>query len=369
MKLRMLCICGLCLWMFILPVSAAEIDTAGTPPAAGLIEELVPEEMEQLLEGSGFPSVTEIITMTPADFWELTKQYISESFYGMRSAFFSILAICLLCGMLSSLTPSGGDATGAAVEMVAVLCISATVSVQIVDCVTRVGNSLQNCAYFMLSFTPILAVLLAAYGLPATAGVYNLLVLGACQIISQVVSAGLVPAAGAYVALCISAGVSGNKGLWSIASAVKKISSWVLSLMMTVFAGFLTLQGFMSSGTDNLTIHTTKFLVGNLVPVVGSAISDALGAAQGSIQLIKNAVGTAGIVVVLLTFLPILIEVVLWRMALGLAAACGEIMGVGSVSKLLASFADVMAVLCAVILSVGLLMIISTAVMLAISAG
>lgn len=338
------------------------------PPAAELIEDLVPPEMEELLESRGFPSIAEIITMTPTDFLRLMKQSASDSLYSMRSAFFSTMAICVLCAMLGSFAP-GGAAVGEAVDVVAQLCVAITVTKQIMDCVIRVDSTIQDCAMFMLSFTPVLSVLISAYGLPATAGFYNFALLGACQFISQAAASGLIPAVGAYIALCVSAGVSGNKGLWSIAGQIKKICNWCLSFMLTIFTSLLTLQGFISSGADDLTIRTTKFLVGNLVPVIGSAISDALIAAQGSIRLVKNMVGTAGIVAALLMFLPVLTHVLLWRVVLGFSAACGEIIGAGNVSKLLSSFADVMAVLMGVVICAGLLVTASTAVMIAMSAG
>ena len=77
-----------------------------------------------------------------------------------------------------------------------------------------------------------------------------------------------------------------------------------------------------------MAIRTTKFLVGNFVPVVGSALADALMAAQGSIRIIKNAVGVAGVVAALIIFLPVLTEALLWRMALALTSACSDLLGV-----------------------------------------
>ncbi len=368
MKKRMLVALMVLLSLVLLPLPAfAGSDSA--PPAAEMIEELVPEEMAELLEERGLPPIGELIAMTPADFTELALSALSDALFSMRSAMLSLVAICLLCGLLQTLTPAGEGTLSGVLEVVAVLCVSATVTARMVGTVTRVGASIQECALFMLSFTPILALLISAYGLPATATLYNLMVLGACQVISQIVAANLVPSMGVYVALCVSAGVSANKGLWSLAGSIKKLGSWALGFIMTMFTGFLTLGGFMSSGADSMAIRTTKFLVGNFVPVVGSALADALMAAQGSIRIIKNAVGVAGVVAALIIFLPVLTEALLWRMALALTSACSDLLGVSVLAKLLSAFADVMALLSAIVISIGLLMIISTAAMLAMQAG
>lgn len=355
-----------CLWLFILPVYAGEETTS---PAGEIIEELVPDEITKLLKERGLPPIGELISMTPGDFSSLVLESIGDALYSVRGAMLSLMAICLLCGLLESLTSATDEALSGVMQVVAVLCVSATVTARIVGTISRVGVSIQECTLFMLSFTPVLALLISAYGLPATATLYNLMVLGACQVISQIAASNLVPVMGVYVALCVSAGVSGNKGLWSLAGSIKKLGSWALGLMMTMFTGFLTLGGFMSSGADSMSIRATKFLVGNMVPVVGSALVDALMAAQGSIRIIKNAVGVAGVVAALIIFLPVLAEALLWRMALTLTSACSDLLGVSVLSKLLAAFSDVMALLVAVIISVALLMIISTAAMLAMQAG
>ena len=56
------------------------------------------------------------------------------------------------------------------------------------------------------------------------------------------------------------------------------------------------------------------------MPVVGGAVSDALGSIVSSLSLVRGATGAFGILAVLLIALPVFAELLLWLMTLNLCA-------------------------------------------------
>ena len=70
-----------------------------------------------------------------------------------------------------------------------------------------------------------------------------------------------------------------------------------------------------------------------------------------------------------MTFLPILLQTVMWYLAVNLSSALGEMLGVKPVAQILKSASATLGVLIAVILCFALLIIISTSLVLIISMG
>lgn len=106
-----------------------------------------------------------------------------------------------------------------------------------------------------------------------------------------------------------------------------------MGIITTLFVGMLSLQTVIGSGGDTLLLKASKFLAGSMIPVIGGTISDALGAAKGCVQLLKGAVGSFGILVAVLTFLPALLQVGMWYLSLKASAWVSSMLGAGGGCK------------------------------------
>ena len=65
-----------------------------------------------------------------------------------------------------------------------------------------------------------------------------------------------------------------------------------------LFVGVLTIKGVLGANLDALGAKGIKFAVSSFVPVVGGILSDAVETVAGSGQLIKNSLGTVGLIAV-----------------------------------------------------------------------
>jgi len=85
-----------------------------------------------------------------------------------------------------------------------------------------------------------------------------------------------------------------------LANLLRNVSVGCLGVFVTVFLGVISIRGAGSAVADGVTIRTAKYIAGNFVPVVGRMFSDASETIIGASLLVKNAVGLAGVVILLI---------------------------------------------------------------------
>jgi stage III sporulation protein AE len=124
----------------------------------------------------------------------------------------------------------------------------------------------------------------------------------------------------------------------------------------------------VSGSADGVTARAARFLIGSFVPVVGGALSETVSAARGCLRLIKTSVGAYGILAAAFVFLPVLLRVFCWYFVTGASAIAGDLLGAGTVASLMRSCSSALGILIAVVLCFALLIIVSTTVLLVVSA-
>ena len=144
---------------------------------------------------------------------------------------------------------------------------------------------------------------------------------------------------------------------------------WGLGIITTLFVSFLSMQTFVSSSVDVVTLKASRFLMGSFIPVVGSILSEAFGAAQGCISLLKGTVGSFGIIVALCTILPILLKVILWYFVTWIGVQLSNILQVQESGAILKAANNTFAVLLAILLCFSLLVVVATTLVIFIGTG
>ncbi len=332
------------------------------PPAA---QELADELSDELSLGD--LSMGKALSLPPKALWNLMTRHAAQTVAAYKKEMLSILAAVLLCAVLSVL----GEKTQASsvFGLIGVLSITAILSGPVLECLALGAESIRACAQFMLVYIPIYATVVATGGAPATAAVYHTVLMIAAQTVSQLAAGVFLPLTQSYMMLSLAGGIGQNGGIMMTSGAIKKLINWGLVLAMTAFTGLLSLQSFLGSAADGAAVKTAKFLVGSFIPVVGSVLTDALSAMQGSLQIIKASVGSFGILVAVLTFLPVLLRITVLRAVVSIAAITGEMLSVSPVKGILTGFSNLLSIMTAILLSMMLLLVISTAIMLSLTGG
>ena len=274
----------------------------------------------------------------------------------------TIIAVLVLCAMLSAYKTGLSDDIGATVHTVAALCVSAAVAAPAVSFIQTAGGVISNSANLLLAYIPIVTVMMAASGKGVSAASYQASMIAAGQGAARVCSDIILPLMNIFLGLSITSGISPETRLSGFTVTVSKLSKWLLAFVMTVFTAVLSVRQFASNALDTVAVRTAKFALSSFVPVVGGALSEAYKTVQGSLTVLKSGLGIFVILGIAFTFLPVVIQGLGWAFCLFIGKSAAEVMGVDGCAKLLEALGAVFSTLISVLLCVMSVFIISTAV-------
>ncbi|MBO5357909.1 MAG: hypothetical protein J6A78_01130 [Clostridia bacterium] len=276
-------------------------------------------------------------------------------------AFGIILALIILSTVISTAFKDGVSET---VTFATVLAVSAALLSPIYSVVTAAAEALRGCAAFMTAFIPVFAGIVAASGKALTSASMSGVLLLAANLVTFIANFAVLPLTCGHLSLSIAASVSPLLQNTNLANSVKKLSLWIMGFISTVFVGILSIQTAINGAADSLTLRTAKFIVGSSVPVAGGVLSEALATVTASLSLLRSSVGIWGVLICALTFLPIIIELLMWRLALWGLSFLGDTLSTPKISALLKSVDAVLSVLVGVVLLTAAMFIISLTVVI-----
>lgn len=277
------------------------------------------------------------------------------------ATFSCVLGIILLT---AALIGNSAGSVNHTVIYITVISVAALLINPLLSSVNAAVEALRSCAYFISAFVPVFASIVAAGGKVATSVSMSALLLGAANGMTYIANFIIVPLMSGYLAVSVSSSVSpliNNSGL---SEGIKKVVFWIMSLISTLFVGILGIQTAVNSSADNLSMKTAKFIVGSAVPVTGGVLSEALGTLTASISLLKSSVGIYGVIVCCLFFLPILCELLIWRLGLFGTIFISNVFSLPKLSGLLKAIDTVLSVLIGIILISCAMFIISLTVVI-----
>ena len=332
----------------------------------------VPEGTGDLLEENRIDGIDpeSILNFSFGDFFNSLWSTIKQELMLPLRIFFTILAVILLCSLFRAFRTTIEERGYTTVfTVISILAVCGVIMAPAIDCITRAAARIEECSNFILSFIPVFTGVVAASGKPITAAGYTTAMFGAVQVIAQIAADFLVPLIGIFLAFCLAGSVNSQLNISGIVSTVRNVVVWTLGLLLTIFVGMLTIRGLVAGSADTVTTKTAKFLLGSFVPVVGGALSEALNSVQGCMGVIRTTVGSFGIIVCFLTFLPILINMLLLMGTFHLSAGIADMMDVEKVSGVLKAGASALSLLFGILLMFAMLLIISVTVLLMLGVG
>ena len=333
--------------------------------------ESTPDYAKELAEKLGIYEITPeaLLSLEPTEIVSLVIEYIKDSIAQPLKTSGIVIAIVVFCAVADVFKPTLNKTADGIFSTVSSLSVSAVLISAAVEGIRRVCDAMAGFSDFMSGYVPVFASAVTVSGQAVSGGVYSGFMLLVCQVISGVSSNILLPLLSMYLAVSIVAGISPELRVNTVAETFKTCVTKTLGVSLTVFVGMMSLQTLVATGSDNLAVKTGKYLIGNFVPVVGSAISEVFLSVRGYMGIMKTCIGWYGIVAAVLIFLPVLLETVLWRLAVYLAELVSHILDVSSVSTTLNAVGSVFTMLIAFVLTFALLLIVTTTIMLVTGMG
>ena len=299
-------------------------------------------------------------------FEEIIKGFLQTLSGGIKGAVTlagTLLAVIVICAMTDSMYSKNNEVSSV-LELVGVMVVIGILFSRILQTIEYISTTINDIGKFMLTYVPVFASIIGSSGSVSSATSYYVTLIAIAEISSLVAMNILMPVLSILLALSIIGSINSALSFSAVIDSVKKGFLWIVGLIMTIFVGSITIQGIVGVSADTVSTKAAKFMLSSFVPIVGSAISDAYQTVKGSLGLIRSCVGSFGIVAVLAMIIPPLVNILTVKVSLAFSSVISDILGVNKVSLILKSSSTVLTLAMALLLCMGLMLIISTTVMM-----
>lgn len=247
-----------------------------------------------------------------------------------------LLTVVLLCGLAEGLYSGMGAEKPA--DVVAIVGALAVTAIAVTDANSLIGmgrEALDRMGAFSKLLLPAVTAAAAAAGSPSGAVARQLATMLFTDLLITLITQLLLPLVYAYLAACVGYAAVGNDGLRRIAGALKWVVTAVLTTVLLIFVGYLTVSGVIAGSADAVTVKAAKFTMSSLVPVVGGILSDAAETVLAGAGVLKNTVGVFGMLVVLCMCVAPFLQLGIHYLAYKLTAALSATVSDGRVAGLI----------------------------------
>lgn len=174
---------------------------------------------------------------------------------------------------------------------------------------------------------PVLITLMTAAGATSSASVYapSIAVLGSGM--TNVVTYLAFPALLMAMVFDIIGSVFGAVKLDKTAEFFRSACKWFLGTAFFLFVTIIGVSGITASVSDGISVRAAKFAVSKYVPIIGGYLSQGFDFVMAGNVLIKNALGSSAIVLIVLFAVPVISKLAVFTLTLKLTAAIAEPLG------------------------------------------
>lgn len=273
----------------------------------------------------------------------------------------SIIAVSILGGMVGNLKPNtGGKSIGNIIHFVTYGIVIVFLGTTLVELIALTSKTLTSLKSLMDMIFPVLLTLLTAVGGSVSVGLYQPAIALLGNIFISLITYFLMPLFIFSIVFSIVGNLSNNVKLDKFVAFLQGTFKWSIGLLFTLFLGFITIQGISASAVDGLSIRTAKYTIKSYVPIVGGYVSDGLSIIMASSMLIKNAVGTAGLLLILFSVISPVISLILFMLSLRFMAGIIEPVGDRKTANFVSDISKSMSMLIALIVAVSFMYMVMT---------
>lgn len=222
------------------------------------------------------------------------------------------------------------------------------------------GDFVKLLLEFMIGLLPAYFLSVAVIGQASAAGFYQLtlVIIGISEFVFLKV---VIPLIKVYIAISLVNNISKEDFLSGVTQVINNFVKFINRMLVGLVTGLNIIQGLILPAIDSAKNTTIRKFVGAL-PVVGDGTDAMTGVVLGSVNLIKNTIGTFGIIIIILICLVPFIKIQLYSVSLQIMTAIIQPVADNRIISSLKSMCNGTRLLANVIISNALLFIISIAI-------
>jgi stage III sporulation protein AE len=279
-----------------------------------------------------------------------------------------IFVLALLSSILKSLDNSFSSGAISQVTTYIVFIVMVTLTlVGFKDVLTICNTTIDSMINLMQVIMPILITFLVVMGFPMTSTVMTPIFMGGVTFINVVFKNFLFVSITIGFAILVINNLSNSIKLKKLASFIKQINLITIGAIFTIYLALVSMQGMYVKSLDGFAVKSTKFAIGNFIPVVGGFVSDSFDIILSSSQLIKNLFGGVGLIILVGICLIPIIKIISIILVYKTSAIIVEPVGEDSISNFLNEISNLMAIMLACIIAITIMFFVTIAIVVSIS--
>lgn len=278
---------------------------------------------------------------------------------GSSAAF--LAGICALLLLASVFNTFGSSLDNASLSSAVRFCSSGALFAAVIQMqyshFTMLEEFFSKLSASVNGMIPVMTAIWAMGGNVSTAGASGTgfyITLSVCE---SICAKTVIPVVCVCTVLAVCEALSDEMKTGKLMSAIKKIYTFVLGLVMTVLLWMLGTQTSLAASADSMAARTAKLLSGAVIPIVGGSVGETLRTVAGGVGYLKNIFGVCGITVLVLTVLPVFISVLLTRFTFIITGGVADVLGCSSEGKLLEGLGELYGMILAVISGVAVMFV------------
>lgn len=337
------------------PFSYGRVEQETGEPDTSLMEELDFSEIQQTVDeilGGDFQFETAVLDLitgkqpfTLESFLEALIHQAGNNWETEKRILLSILVLGIAASLFSNFTSIFQNQQIAEVSFEITYMLLFLILLQVFSGAMELAASvIGSLRQFMSALIPAYCLAVTMASGTTTAVVFYQFLLGLIYVLEWLIQEGLLGLIQVHVILVFINHLTKEEYLSQLTELAGKAAGWVLKTILAVVIGFNALQGIISPVIDSL--KSTAFSrVAEMIPGIGNVAGSVTDVLLGSAVLIKNGIGAAALIVILLLCMTPLVKLGILVILLELAAAliqpvsdkrmAGCVAGVGDGIKLL----------------------------------
>jgi stage III sporulation protein AE len=231
--------------------------------------------------------------------------------------------------------------------------------------ITYAKDAINSMSDFMLAMIPLVIALLASVGNLATATMFHPLIIFMINISGMMITYVVFPLLFLSAMLSIVSLFSERYKVTQLATLLRNIAMGVLGSFLTIFLAVISIQGATSAVADGVTLRTAKYITGNFIPIVGRMFSDAADTVLNASLLVKNAVGLAGVVILIILCAFPALKILVLALIYNLSSAVLQPLGNSPIISALGTIGKSLLFVFAALATVGLMFFLAITIIIA----
>ncbi|MGL4655377.1 MAG: stage III sporulation protein AE [Sarcina sp.] len=304
---------------------------------------------------------------SPVEISIILKGMVSYMFREVGMVFkllISVLVIALLSALLKNLQNSFSSGSVSNISFFA--CYALTIMLLTSSFILGLNiakDVIQMLIDFMVVLMPVLVFLLSTAGGITSAVTIDPIVVLLVSVTPKIYIDFIFPMILMYFVLQFVNNLTTEHKISNVCKLVKQVAMWSQGIVLTVFVGIIAIRGISATTIDAVTLKTAKFAVDNFIPIVGKSFSDAITTVAGYSLVLKNAISSVGLIVVIGIILYPMIKMIMMIFAYRVTSAIVQPVTDSRMVSAIDSVGDAMTMVLSCVVSISVMFFIIIAIM------